>query len=251
MSAVVLSWAEWALLLAKGHRGGEDSGVSWVDAAQVGTAAVGLLVAALVAFMPYARRPRLRIEEDEDGSNSRVETSPLGGLPHVRLIVANARGRRAAKGTRVLVQGFTVQGSHQAAPTTLGHPSLEWPSTREDEARTGAVTVFAGAERPITLGYFLRVRRDAEDELHFIRERDYKPGEADAWYLKLTIGLDINDNRDKLRPENDGYVINLLVGADDGAARSFTVSINWDGDPDLKPDEVLASALDHLAVQRA
>ena len=67
MSAVVLSWAEWALLLAKGHRGGEDSGVSWVDAAQVGTAAVGLLVAALVAFMPYARRPRLRIEEDEDG----------------------------------------------------------------------------------------------------------------------------------------------------------------------------------------
>ena len=141
---------------------------------------------------------------------------------------SSLRTREAEEPRRALAYFFGVHGagSGQATPTTLGHPSLEWPSTREDEARTGAV--IAGAERPITLGYFLRVRRDAEDELHFIRERDYKPGEADAWYLKLTIGLDINDNRDKLRPEDDGYVINLLVGAEDGAARSFTVSINWD-----------------------
>jgi hypothetical protein len=248
--SVVVAWAEWARLLAHGHRG-DDSGVSLVDVAQIGTAAIGLLVAGLVAFMPYARRPRLIIEEDEDRNNSRVEASRWGGLPHVRLLVSNARGRRAAKGTRVLLQEYTVQGSHQAAPTTVGHPSLEWPSTREDEARTGAVTVFAGAQRPITLGYFFRAWEDDEDVLHYVSEHEYRPGEAQAWYLKLTIGLDINDNRDKLPPEDDGYAINRLVGAEDGAARSFRVSINWDGNPDLSPEEVLASALEHLAVQRA
>jgi hypothetical protein len=46
-----------------------------------------------------------------------------------------------------------------------------------------------------------------------------------------------------------GYVIRLLVGADDGAARTFEVDIDWNGDPALSPQEVLASALDHLAVR--
>ena len=228
----------------------DSDAVTWLDAAQVVTAAAGLLVAGLVAVMPYARRPKLAIEEDEEGSNSRVEASPqLGGLPHVRVLVSNAKRRRAARGARVLVEGYTEQGSHQAAPTTLGHPSLEWPSTREDATVTGAVTVFAGASRPITLGYFVRVRVDTEGALHYVRERDYRSGEADAWYLKLTIGLDIADDRDKLPPVDDGYVFRLLVGADDGAARTFEVHLDWDGNPDLEPDEVLRSALDHLAVK--
>lgn len=46
-----------------------------------------------------------------------------------------------------------------------------------------------------------------------------------------------------------GYVIRLLVGADDGAARTFEIDIDWDGDAALSPDQVLASALDHLAVR--
>lgn len=147
-----------------------NADVTWVDAAQVVTAAVGLIVAGLVAFMPYARRPKLGIEEDADRSNWRVEASPLGGLPHLRLLVSNAKRRRAAQGARILVEGYTIQGSHAAAPTTLGHPSLEWPSTREDAAGTGGVTVFAGAKRPITLGYLVRVRRDADGELHYVRD---------------------------------------------------------------------------------
>jgi hypothetical protein len=225
------------------------SDVTWIEWAQVLAAAAGIGVAALVAFMPYARRPKLSVEEDTDRSNSRVEESPLGGLPHVRVLVSNAKRRRAAQGARVLFEGYTVQGSHAAAPTTLGHPSLEWPSTREDAAATGAVTVFAGAKRPITLGYFVRVRCDAQGALHYVRARGYKSGDADAWYLKLTIGLDINDNRDKLHPVDDGYVFRLLVGADDGAARTFEVYLDWDGNPDLEPAEVLDSALDHLAVK--
>jgi hypothetical protein len=43
--------------------------------------------------------------------------------------------------------------------------------------------------------------------------------------------------------------LRLLVGADGGAARGFEVDIDWDGDPALRPAEVLASPLDHLAVR--
>jgi hypothetical protein len=214
--------------------------------AQLLTAATAVVIAALVAVMPYARRPKLSIEEDHDRSNSRVEQSQLGGLPHVRLLVTNGKRRRAAQNARVLIEGYTVLGSHQPALDTLGHPSLQWPSASAEVVTTA--TEFGGGARPITLGYFMRVRRDANDDLHYVRESDYRPGEADAWYLKLAIGIDINDNRDKLPPYDDGYVVRLLVGADDGAARSFTVHLDWDGDPDLRPDEVLRSALGRLAV---
>ena len=203
-------------------------------------------VAGLVAFMPYARRPKLQIEEERDRVNSRVESSGLGGLPHVRVLVANAKRRRAAQGARVLGEGWSRVAAPEEELTSFGHPSLEWPTA--PDAIAGAVTVFAGAARPITLGYFVRVRRDEEGALHYVAERDYQSGEADAWYLRLTIGLDINDNRDKLPPVEDGYILKLLVGADDGAARRFKVHINWDGDPSLSPYEVLASALERLAV---
>jgi hypothetical protein len=221
---------EWAQLLAA--------------VAGVVIAGLGVVIAVLVAVMPYARRPRLSIEKDLDGSHSRVEHAPLGGLPHVRLLVSNSKRRRAAKGARVLVEGYTVVGSHQPALDTLGHPSLEWPSATDAEA--GAVTVFGGGSRPITLGYLVRARY-----LDDLREIDYAREDetADGWLLRLTIGIDINDNRDKLRSFDDGYMIRLLVGADDGAARSFTVYIDWNGDPDQTPEQVLASALASLRVE--
>ncbi|HEX9438338.1 MAG TPA: hypothetical protein VF909_01600, partial [Roseiflexaceae bacterium] len=46
--------------------------------------------------------------------------------------------------------------------TTLGHPSLAWPSLGTEQA---ALTVFPGAERPITLGFFIRAPRDAAGKL--------------------------------------------------------------------------------------
>jgi hypothetical protein len=187
-------------------------------------------------------------------------------MPHVRLLVVNAKRRRAAHGARVLVEGYTARGSHAPALTTLGHPSLDWPSAPET-ASTAAVTVFAGGARPITLGYFIRVRRDAEGFLmrptvhieglavrgipHYARDADYEEGDAEAWYLRLALafGLDINDDRDKLPPVADGYTLRLLVGADDGAARVLYVDINWNGDAELKPEAVLGSALDQLTVR--
>jgi hypothetical protein len=63
--------------------------------------------------------------------------------------------------------------------------------------------------------------------------------------------LDINDDRDKLPPIENGYTIRLIVGADDGAGRAFEVDISWDGDPKLTANEVLASALGRLAVRAA
>ena len=72
--------------------------------------------------------------------------------------------------------------------------------------------------------------------------------ERARWFLFLAE-LDVNDDRDKLPPVENGYTIRLLVGADDGTARSFEVDIAWDGDPRLSAEEVLASALDRLAVR--
>jgi hypothetical protein len=65
---------------------------TFLEWAQVIGALLAVGVAGLVAFMPYARRPKLTIEEERDRANSRVESSKLGGLPHVRLLVSNARG---------------------------------------------------------------------------------------------------------------------------------------------------------------
>jgi hypothetical protein len=242
--------------------GGDDA--TWVELAQAFTAVAGLVVAALVAFMPYARRPKLSIEEDLDRIHSRVESSPAGGLPHVRVLVSDAQRRRAAHGTRVLLEGYRQQGKPDVEMTTLGHPSLGWPSAPETEATASAI-VFAGGKRPITLGYFIRayVTESGEfhDELHHsLRgpghfaldahyERDYFSA---AWYFRLALafGLDIFDNRDKLPPIDGGYAIRLLAGADDGAARVFEVDINWKGDGSLSPADVLASALERLHVRR-
>jgi hypothetical protein len=231
-------------------------------------AVLGLAVAALVAFMPYARRPRLTIEEDTDRIQSRVELSGMGGLPHVRLLVVNAKGRRAAHGSRVLVEGYRRQNDPYAVLTTLGHPSLGWPSAPEAN-ETAAVTVFAGGTRPITLGFFIRARVDPAGVMlrpaavdafgnavralpHYARAEDFAVDDPTvSWYLKLALAfdLDINDDRDKLPPVEGGYVVRLLVGADDGAARVFEVDMDWNGEGALRPQEVLDSALDHLSVR--
>ena len=237
-------------------------GTSWLDVVQVGTAAIGILIAALVAFMPAVRRPRLSVEEDKERVHSQVEVTSVGLLPHVRLLVANKKWRRAAKGTRVLIEWYQPR---DGARVSLAHPSLGWPSAPESET-TGSIVVFAGGSRPVSLGRLIRVvtydgkivPRGFGDLPHF--ELAEPPDEREGvdvgegresevrWFLYLAE-LNLNDHRDKLPPVEDGYTIRLLAGADDGAARSYEVDIAWDGDPKLSADEVLASALDRLAVR--
>jgi hypothetical protein len=233
-----------------------------VDVAQVVAAGAGIVIAALVAFMPYVRRPRLSITEDAERVHSRVEDTPAGQLPHVRLLVGNAKRKRAAQGTRVLVEWYQARNGKRVS---LAHPSLGWPSAPEAEA-TSAVVVFAGGHRPVSLGRLIRVLVEDDGTMrrpesytqrvgevvprrfpHF-EELDAKDEERARWFLYVGE-LDVNDDRDKLSPVEDGYTIRLLVGADDGAARAFEVDIAWNGDGKLSAEEVLASALDRLAVR--
>jgi hypothetical protein len=110
----------------------------------------------------------------------------------------------------------------------------------------------------------VRVRRDARGVI--LRKTEQVDGEtigpyphyesdpgkprSVGWYLWVDIGMDLADNRDKLPPVEGGYVIRLVIGADDGAAVAYNVHVDWEGDPDLGPEAVLASALEHLAVTR-
>lgn len=232
------------------------------DISTVVTAVLGAVIAALVAYMPYVRRPRLLLRDDEDRTQSAVEETPYGEIPYVRILAGNKRGRRAAQGTRVMVEGYRSLSEDGAPMKTLGHPSLGWPSAPEAN-ETASVTVFAGGYRPIGLGRLVRARLDPSGDLarpapapdlvgrpwpHF----EENPGGSSpgGWYLwlDLAFGQDLNDDRDKLPPTTDGYAIRLVIGADDGPARSYDVHIRWDGDPDRSADEVMASALEHLAV---
>lgn len=237
----------------------------WARAGNIATvlaAVFAVAIAALVAVMPYARRPKLSLVEDTDKTHSHVETTPEGRIPYLRILASNENHRRAAQNTRVLVEGYRRNAA--GGPfTTLGHPSLAWPSAPEADA-TAALTVFAGGPRPIGFGRLIRVRIDDNGKLmrpsggigaivrgwpHFKDDSEGDPP-AVGWYLWLDLAFaqSLHDDRDKLPPVESGYIIRLLIGADDGAARKFDVHINWDGDPKLNADEVLASALDHLAV---
>jgi hypothetical protein len=66
------------------------------EVAQLVAAAGGGGVAGLVAAMPFARRPRVSLAEDRERIQSRIEETPRGAAPYVRLIAKNAKWRRTA-----------------------------------------------------------------------------------------------------------------------------------------------------------
>jgi hypothetical protein len=225
--------------------------------AQVVAAAGAIVVAGLVAWLPYFRRPKLDLEEDTDRVHSHVEAD---GVPYLRLLVANAKRKRAARGTRVLVEGYRPQGDSRLI--TLGHPSLGWPSAPE-ATQTAAIEIFGGGRRPIGFGRLIHARMGDEGRLMRPNAIDpstgrsilgvphYPEAEDGRWYLWLDLayGLDILDDRDKLPPRDGGYSVRLIVGADDGDAKSYEVDIAWDGGaPDAQA--AMRSALEHLAVRK-
>jgi hypothetical protein len=237
-----------------------EDATTFLDVIQVSTAALGIAIAGLVALMPFLRRPRLSIQEDTARIHSRLESTDRGKVPHLRLLAGNAKWKRSAKEARILVEGYQRRGS--ADTVSLAYPSLGWPSAPE-ASETAAVTIFAGGFRPVGLARFIRVRLDAQGQIMRPHAVDaagrpvpgfpHYPDDADAtgWYLwlDLAFGLDILDNRDKLEPVEGGYTVELMIGADDGAARRFAVDVAWDGAPDRTPDQVLNSALERLAVR--
>ena len=78
------------------------------------------------------------------------------------------------------------------------------------------------------------------------RSRAHDPPAA-CWCFRLAV-QGVSDDRDKLPPVEGRYLIRLLIDADGGPARSFDVYLDWNGDPNLNADQVLRSALDHLAL---
>ena len=138
---------------------------------------------------------------------------------------------------------------------------LGWPSAPEAQA-TASIVLFADFERPIALGRLYRAPHDDKGKLKRPILQNPVTGRNELglphfpddptghWYLKLDLAfdLDILDDRDKLEPRTGGYVIQLVVGADDGDARRYEVDIDWDGDAET-PDVALQSALEHLAVR--
>jgi hypothetical protein len=87
----------------------EANGTTWVDVAQVVAAGAGIVVVLLGAIMPFVRRPRLSLTEDELCVHSRVEDTNVGRIPHARLLVGNAKWRRAAQGHALSSSGTNLE----------------------------------------------------------------------------------------------------------------------------------------------
>jgi hypothetical protein len=69
-----------------------------------------------------------------------------------------------------------------------------------------------------------------------------------SWCLALALhGLDIADDRDKL-PQGE-WILQLLIGADDGDAQRYEVDVTWSAEAPTV-DAVLAEALGRLAVRK-
>ena len=224
-----------------------------VDSATIALPVVAILVTVAAYLLAYLRRPRVSIEEDTDRVHSHLEGTD-NDLPHIRLLGSNKGWRRAAHGTQVVVIGYRPAGGAVTEMTSLGSPTLGWPSAN---APNEALTIFPGMSRPIDFGSLYPAARDDESKL--ICERYVHPltgvttsepavkrvTAGGEWQLRLGIGISIADHREFLAPGK--WIVRLVIGASDGSAGVFDVHVAWKGDePD--PQEALDYLLDHLEV---
>jgi hypothetical protein len=241
-AAVVLAGA-----LLSARYAGSSKHWDWAVGAEVGTALGTTLLAFATFVLAYGvRKPRLSLRDDEFATHSRVEGNEA---PYLRLMVWNDEGRRAATGTRVLVQGYRNRDA-DTDQITIGSPSLGWPSAQE--AVDESVVIFGGSGRPLDFGELKRVKYDGTG----LREQVlvnteppslvvvHRPDDPESeWHFKLGIGrLAIADQREWLVPGR--WTVRLLVGADDADARYYDVDIEWDGsaaDPQAALDSVTVS----------
>jgi len=85
------------------------------------TAVAAVLIPAAVPLSAYVRRPKLRLTEKDAARHSHVESD---GLAYLRLVVENAPRKRAAHGTRVIVEGYRQLGESEDEFHSLAHPLL-------------------------------------------------------------------------------------------------------------------------------
>ena len=188
-----------------------------------------------LARVEQARRPELTLLRDEERIYSRVEGDGNG---YVRLLVHNESGRRAARGTRVIVPQYE---SWMKRIIALGSPSLGWTSA--PDAADGSLVIFAGSSRAFDLGFLFRRQIGREND----RVAYTSPGRdaPEIWSLKLALhDLSIVDMREYLVP--GPCVVRLVVGADEAEAREYDVTILWNGNLESAQD-----ALDSVEIEIA
>jgi hypothetical protein len=228
----------------------------WWIAPPIAISIVALVVSVLAAILPYWRRPSLSLHEDAEYEHSRVEGN---GVPHLRALVHNKKGKRSARHARVVLDGYRKVGA-DGSYTRLGSPFLGWPSVFGQDNDSYVEVIFPNSSRPVGLGQFHRTAMvDAGDytdeggEVHVKSQRVFFPATGPAsvqapWslHLELAESFGIDDGRDWLSPGE--WTLRLIVGADDGDAQTFEVDVAWGG-KELNADQVLRAALDRLAIR--
>jgi hypothetical protein len=226
-----------------------------VDVAQIATGIGAIAIPTAIATLSYARRPSVSLAEDTERIQSRLEGFNAE-WPHVRLLACNKGWRRAAHGTRVIVEGYRKQGAPPSEMVTLGSPLLGWPSA--PELPDGGLTVLPGNRRPIDFGSLVPLHRGPDGKLlsspvasdaegrTLTRAVPLSAGGRWEFHLGLAFGLVIADYREFL-PAGE-WVVRLTIGADDSSPRTYDVDVAWRGD-EPTGREALDAILSHLAVR--
>jgi hypothetical protein len=224
-----------------------------VDIAQIATGFFAVGTAALVAWLPHHRRPKLSLAEDADRIQSRVEGD---GIAYIRLLACNAKGKRVAKGTRVVLEGYRRR--EERSLTSLASPLMTWPSAALETEQAPTVVILPGGKRPVSFGRLVRTPMDSRGRplrvpikesggANFAIKHEPQNPSA-AWMLMLDMGLTLADSREWLPP--DAWIVQLTIGSDESDAQTFDVHVAWDGEaPDAEAARV--SLLDRLQVERA
>jgi hypothetical protein len=200
--------------------------------------AVGTIALAFVAALPiirdYCSEPSLSLEVDSEAIHTRVEADRA---PYIRLMVKNARGRRAATGSRVILWSYRKADVAETSVSLAG-PELGWPSTAIRPG-DGAV-IFGGTSRPIDFGW-LGVAPAGPGLPTQLVPGDPLP-KGSVWWLQFALGEEqrLAIPRAMVAPAPGGYTVRLIVGADTGKAHTFDVSVRWLSDA-TDPESALKS----------
>ena len=189
---------------------------------------VSIFVGLVIVIGTYWRRPNLTLHNRPD--EWRVErNSQSVPIPAVRLVAQNGRLHRGSQGTRVHVEGYRRVGQSDRVP--LGSVPLGWTSAADEV--NGGVVIFPGGERPVDLGTFQAYSPPPNENASPVGE----------WAFAVAPNFPPFDGRNVLRARRDGYIIRVIIGANDGRARRYDVHLNWNPDKRLIDNEWNAADL--------
>jgi hypothetical protein len=208
----------------------------WALAAEVGTAVGTTLLAIATFVLAYGtRNPQLGLSAFDFLQYCDVDPDSDKQRPSVRLIVRNAPGRRAAKGARVMLVGFSAHDEGHFH--RLGVPSLGWPSGTGESVTE---TIFGGSDFPIGLGVLYRLVSPEVGTPPYLKYHKkleyYLPVEESTapearWYFLLSLrrGVAKDDTRTLLAPGKQ-WTIRLALGADEADYATYDVNLGWDAE---------------------